>query len=53
MRGSNDLGQLGYGTPGAIGDDEAPSSVAPLRFEKPVTQLALGFDHSCALTSSG
>lgn len=51
--GNNDFGQLGYGVPGAIGDDEAPSAVAPLQFAQPVAQLALGVDHSCALTSSG
>lgn len=51
--GSNDFGQLGYGIPGTIGDDEAPSSQPALRFPQPVTQLALGVDHSCALTSAG
>jgi len=51
--GNDDFGQLGYGVPGAIGDDEAPSSVGALQFPQPVTQLALGFDHSCALTSAG
>jgi alpha-tubulin suppressor-like RCC1 family protein len=51
--GNNDFGQLGYGTPGAVGDDEAPSSVGALQFAEPVIQLALGVDHTCALTSAG
>jgi hypothetical protein len=51
--GNDDFGQLGYGAPGAIGDDELPSSVGPLHFADAVVQLALGFDHSCALTRAG
>jgi alpha-tubulin suppressor-like RCC1 family protein len=51
--GNDDFGQLGVGAPGAIGDDELPSAVAPLQFPQPVTQLALGFDHTCALTTDG
>ena len=51
--GSNAFGQLGYGTPEDIGDDELPTAKEPLRFSEPVTALALGFDHTCALTTGG
>ena len=51
--GANLFGQLGYGGPDSIGDDELPTAVSPLRFPEAATALALGFDHSCAVTASG
>lgn len=51
--GSNDFGQLGTGSPDAIGDDELPTAMEPIAFDSPAVALALGFDFSCALLESG
>lgn len=51
--GDNQFGQLGTGKPVALGDDELPTSEQELDFGARITQLALGFDHSCALASDG
>lgn len=48
-------GRLGYGNTNNIGDDELPSSVAPLEFgiSPYPTTVATGLGHSCALISNG
>lgn len=51
--GDNQFGQLGTGEPSAVGDDEAPLTVPALRFGSRIQELALGFDHSCALAVDG
>jgi V8-like Glu-specific endopeptidase len=51
--GNNDFGQLGSGTPDAIGDDELPTAIDPIVFDSPAVALALGFDFSCALLETG
>ena len=49
--GSNTWGQLGTGQPEPPGTSMIPGRT--LSFEEPVVQLALGFDHSCALLEGG
>lgn len=44
-------GQLGYGWTPNIGDDETPASKGDVPFPKTVKTLALGFSHTCALTT--
>lgn len=44
---------LGYGGDNNIGDDEAPSEFPALSVGAPVTQLAAGDRHTCALTTAG
>jgi alpha-tubulin suppressor-like RCC1 family protein len=51
--GSNASGQLGRGVPGNIGDDEDPSSVAPVSIGAAVLSLTTGFFHTCALLEGG
>jgi len=48
--GRNDSGQLGLGNPDHVGDDELPSSVAPVPFGEQIIQLATGNRHTCAIT---
>lgn len=49
----------GYAWPGwsspieALGDDEEPRVVAPIRLPEPAVQLATGYYHTCARTESG
>jgi alpha-tubulin suppressor-like RCC1 family protein len=51
--GGNDVGQLGYGHRNNIGDNESPASPAAVDVGAvggaAVTQLAAGFNHTCAL----
>jgi alpha-tubulin suppressor-like RCC1 family protein/V8-like Glu-specific endopeptidase len=47
--GDNTFSQLGVSTPARIGDDEAPSAVAPIALGGPIRGLELGQAHSCAL----
>ena len=47
--GANDSGQLGYGHPWAIGDDEPPSDAGPVDVGGSVVSLAAGARHTCAL----
>lgn len=49
--GDNQYGQLGYGNTDNIGDNEFPSSVGPVDVGGPVTQLAAGAEHTCAVVS--
>jgi alpha-tubulin suppressor-like RCC1 family protein len=46
-RGSD--GQLGYGNGDSIGDNELPSSVGPVDVGGPVTAIAAGGEHTCAV----
>lgn len=47
--GNNDFGQLGTGDTELVGDDELPSSVAPIDLGGNAVQVAAGRGHSCAL----
>ena len=47
--GRNAECQLGLGDQAAVGDDEYPAQAAALALGRPVTQVALGRHHSCAL----
>ncbi|NVB42010.1 hypothetical protein G6O69_29560 [Pseudenhygromyxa sp. WMMC2535] len=51
--GRNDYGQLGLGHANTIGDDDLPSSQAPVSLPGAVKQLALGNVHTCALLTGG
>jgi len=52
--GSNDLGRLGQvGYDEHIGDDEPPSDWDPIDVADDVVALVSGYDHNCALRSSG
>jgi len=51
--GANDAGQLGLGNTNAVGDDEAPTVVPPVRLGGPAKSIALGFKFSCALMVDG
>jgi cysteine-rich repeat protein len=51
--GSGAFGKLGYGNTSDIGDDEAPRSAGEVDVGGPVQQVAIGFDHTCALLTSG
>ncbi len=51
--GANDAGQLGVGNTKAVGDDEAPAVVPPVRLGGPAKTIALGFKFSCALMVDG
>lgn len=47
--GFGEDGQLGYGNPDTIGDDEAPASAGSVDLGSPAIQLAAGERHTCAL----
>jgi alpha-tubulin suppressor-like RCC1 family protein len=53
--GANVYGQLGYGKPDTIGDDETPAAVGTVSVTSTpgvtVTSLAAGWQHTCALLS--
>ncbi|QQR91474.1 MAG: hypothetical protein IPJ88_07050 [Myxococcales bacterium] len=51
--GANSFGQLGYGNTTIIGDDELPSSAGDVNVGGTVTQIATGYQHTCALLSTG
>jgi alpha-tubulin suppressor-like RCC1 family protein len=51
--GANAKGQLGYGHTRDIGDDESPASAGDVPLDEPVTQIAAGAFHTCALLASG
>ncbi|RME92109.1 MAG: hypothetical protein D6767_03920 [Candidatus Hydrogenedentota bacterium] len=46
-------GQLGYGNANAIGDNEMPSSAGDVNVGGTVTQIAAGYNHTCALLDTG
>jgi alpha-tubulin suppressor-like RCC1 family protein len=51
--GTNFVGQLGHGNTVTIGDDELPSSVSTVDVGAPVTRIATGHWHTCALLDIG
>ncbi len=51
--GADDVGRLGYGQPGDVGDNEVPDDVAPLDLGGDVLQIATGDSHACALLVGG
>jgi alpha-tubulin suppressor-like RCC1 family protein len=51
--GSSPDGRLGYGNLNAIGDDEAPASAGDVAVGGPVSRIAMGFWHTCALLKDG
>ena len=46
-------GRLGLGSSHNIGDDEAVSSVKPIRFATAITSLSAGSQHTCLTTAAG
>ena len=46
-------GRLGLGSTHNIGDDEAVSSVQPIRFATAITALSAGSQHTCLTTAAG
>ncbi|MFO7565062.1 MAG: hypothetical protein R6X02_20620 [Enhygromyxa sp.] len=51
--GGGGQGQLGHGNFESIGDDETPEAAGPVPLGEPVTAVALGSQHSCAIGESG
>jgi alpha-tubulin suppressor-like RCC1 family protein len=51
--GMGKIGQLGYGNTNTIGDDEHPASAGDVNVGGPVTQVAAGDLHTCALLKTG
>ena len=51
--GLGEYGALGYGNVETVGDDEAPASVGDVPVGGPVAEIAMGFDHTCAVLRSG
>ncbi|MCP5493673.1 MAG: putative Ig domain-containing protein [Leptospiraceae bacterium] len=51
--GRSDYGQLGYGNTTTIGDDETPDSVGYVNVGGTATQISAGYEHTCALLSTG
>src|SRR5262245_47461685 len=50
---NGEFGRLGYGTTKNLGDDETPASAGDVDVGDTVTQIATGWDHTCALLSGG
>lgn len=51
--GYNAYGQLGYANTLSIGDDEHPWSAGNVQIVGHAKQLALGYEHTCALLTNG
>lgn len=51
--GLGNEGQLGYGDPSAVGDDETPASAGDVDLGGIAVELALGGTHSCVRLASG
>lgn len=51
--GRGNDGQLGYGSPDDVGDDETPASAGDVPLGEDVLQVAAGGDATCALLASG
>jgi len=51
--GLGDNGRLGYADTETIGDDEAPSEAGPVDIGGSAIQIAVGWDHTCALLEGG
>jgi cysteine-rich repeat protein len=46
-------GQLGYGNPLTIGDDESPASAGDVPIGAAIVSMATGINHTCAITATG
>lgn len=51
--GQNDVGQLGYRHIQNVGDNESPTIYGSVPLQLPVTALAAGAHHTCALLNNG
>lgn len=51
--GMNDNGQLGHGNTSTVGDDEHPDDASPIALGGEVRSIAAGFNHNCAVLSTG
>jgi len=51
--GNGSAGQLGYGMPETVGDDETVVSMGEVDVGGPVVQLAAGSSHTCAVLDGG
>ena len=51
--GANNRGQLGYGHLLDVGDDELPRTAGDVSAGARVERVALGFEHTCAILSTG
>ncbi|HWO19666.1 MAG TPA: DUF4215 domain-containing protein [Kofleriaceae bacterium] len=51
--GKGSEGQLGYGNPTDIGDNETPSSAGDVPIGEAVVQITAGASHTCALLTTG
>ncbi len=51
--GRNTSGELGYASTLAVGDNETPASAGNVDVGGPVSQLALGMNHTCAVLEGG
>lgn len=51
--GAGPAGQLGYGNTTVIGDNETPATAGDVNVGGIVTQIAAGYDHTCALLTTG
>jgi alpha-tubulin suppressor-like RCC1 family protein len=51
--GDGGSGRLGYGNTNDIGDDETPNDASDINIGGLVTQIAVGFEHTCALLDTG
>jgi alpha-tubulin suppressor-like RCC1 family protein len=51
--GNGALGYLGYESLDDIGDDESPGTVGDVQIGGTVTQISVGYDHTCALLDTG
>lgn len=49
--GQSAWGQLGYGNPNSIGDNETPASAGDVPLGVAVTSVATGYRHSCTITA--
>jgi len=51
--GRGDRGQLGYGNPRSIGDDETPASAGEISLGDKAKQISAGAEHTCAVLANG
>ncbi len=51
--GEGSLGELGYGNPDDIGDDEAPGSVGPVKLGRPAVAISAGGFNTCVILKGG
>ncbi len=51
--GDGERGKLGYASTEIVGDDETPASVGAIELGGSARQVVTGYNHSCALLTSG